>query len=114
MLPSLLVRRWGYPCLTATTRTPLAGTIATIRTSWSNIPNPNPMTEKIIDNKWVDMTEICIRFDLNVQQVGNIARTKFRYVAADTIEFDLDGVTIRKVGKGKLARYRVISNPHSL
>jgi hypothetical protein len=76
------------------------------------------MTEEMTDtttaNKWVDLTTICTRFDLNVQQVGNIARYYCRYVAADTIDFELEGVKIRKVGKGKLARYRVISNPHSL
>ena len=75
------------------------------------------MTEKMTDDtvsKWVDLTAICTRFDLNVQQVGNIARYYCRYVAADTIEFEIDGVTVRKVGKGKLARYRVIPNPHSL
>lgn len=72
------------------------------------------MTEKIIDNKWVGITEICSRFDLNVQQVGNIARYYCRYVAADTIEFEIDGVTVRKVGKGKLGRYKIISNTHSL
>jgi hypothetical protein len=76
------------------------------------------MTEKMTDNttvnKWVDLTAICTRFDRNVQQIGNIARYYSRYVAADTIDFEIDGVTIRKVGKGKLARYRVISNPHSL
>jgi hypothetical protein len=92
--------------------------MATIRTSWSNIPNPNLVTEEMTDsiaiNKWVDLTAICTQFGYSVQQVSNIARTKFRYVAADTIEFDIDGVTIRKVGKGKVARYRIISNLHSL
>lgn len=83
------------------------------------------MTEKMTDDtvsKWVDLTAICTRFNRNSQQVGNIARYYCRYVAADTIsqgegyanDFEIEGVTIRKVGKGKLARYRVIPNPHSL
>jgi hypothetical protein len=65
-------------------------------------------------NKWLGMTDICSRFEMTNDRVGNIARTKSRYVDSQTVEFEIDGVTIRKVGKGRLARYKIISNPHSL
>jgi hypothetical protein len=64
--------------------------------------------------RWMDMTDICIRFGLSNHQVGNIARTKSRYVDSKTVEFEIEGVTIRKVGMGKVARYRLMPDAHSL
>ena len=74
------------------------------------------MTEKMTDTtvtKWLDITALCNRFERSTQQVGNIARCYSQHVAAATIEFEIDGVTVRKVGKGKTARYKIISGSAS-
>lgn len=110
---------WVFPYSISPNQPRRGGTTtATVRTSSSSIQNPssspNPMTENTSVAKWVDLTTICNHFGYSNERVGNIARIKFRYVGADTIEFEIDGATIRKVGKGRLARYRIISNPHRL
>lgn len=62
------------------------------------------MTDNTSVAKWVALTTICNHFGYSNEQVGNIARIKSRYAGADTIEFEIDGATIRKVGKGRVAR----------
>ena len=70
------------------------------------------MTDTTV-NKWVDLATLRFLLGQKADKISYQSRYYSRYLCADTIEFDIDGATIRKRGKGRLARYQ-ISNPPSL
>ena len=63
------------------------------------------MTDTTTVNKSMDLSALCRRFARSPDQICRYAMEYSRYVSADTIEFDIDGFTISKRGKGRQARY---------
>jgi hypothetical protein len=59
-------------------------------------------------NRWLDLAEICAALNTTPDIVGVSSRRSYHYAGADTIDFYLDGVLIRKRGKYQGAKYRVV------
>ena len=72
------------------------------------------MTDTIV-HKWIDLAALRVLLGEGADKIGYQSRYYHRYISLGTIEFDLDTdgatVTIRKRGKGLLARYQIISHP---
>ena len=69
------------------------------------------MTDTTV-NKWVDLATLRVLLGQKADKISYQSRYYSRFISLDTIEFDIDRVTtIRKRGKGLLARYQIISHP---
>lgn len=65
-------------------------------------------------NNWVNLDELCTTLNTTANIVGVSSRRSYQYAGADTVDFLFEGVIIRKQGKYTKARYKIISNAHSL
>ena len=61
----------------------------------------------------MDLSALCILVNHTPDQICRYAMDYSRFVSAVEVDFEIGDVTVRKRGKGKLAKYQV-STPPSL
>ncbi len=72
------------------------------------------MTTNTTANPWVQLSDICAQLNTTPDKLGAASRHHYLFAGLNTIEFYWDGAVIQKRWQYTKARYRVISNPHSL